>query len=102
MIYDVPGATRLIVNEIERHIETVEHRQTYGRTSTTQNRRRKFHDKPAITLRATLIDVEAEWAVFQAEYVTQGPRYAVSTTVVASLAGTLVKQLEHEGFIKAN
>jgi len=89
----------LKINEIERHTKTVVHYHQYGRTSLTRNHGREVYDKPVITLRATLIDHQSGHIVFQADYVTQGQWYQDSATVVASLAGTLVKQLAHEGFI---
>ena len=62
-------------------------------------RGRKLSDKPVISLRATLIDSESGRTEFQADYITQGPWYADSATIVASLASKLMEQLEHEGFI---
>jgi hypothetical protein len=97
--HDEAVTALLKVDEVDRRIETVEHRRSYGRTSLTQMRGRKKSDKPVITLRATLIDADSGWTVFQADYVTQGPWHADSATVVAALAGTLVEQLEREGFI---
>lgn len=94
-----PGTALLKVEEVERRIETVEHRRRYGRTSLTQMRGRKLSDVPVITLRAALIDAESSRTVFQADYVTQGPWYADSATVMAALAGTLVEAFEREGFI---
>jgi len=97
--YHQPGTALLKVEEVERRIETMEHRRWYGRTSLTQMRGRKLSDVPVITLRATLIDTGSKLTVFQADYVTQGPWYADSATVMAALAGTLVKDFEREGFI---
>ena len=101
-IHDQSDSAILKIEEIDRHIETVEHRRTYGRTSLTQMRGRKISDKPVISLRATLVDSASGRTVFQADYITQGPWHADSTTVVASLASKLVKQLEREGFIATN
>jgi len=98
-IHDQPDIAILKIEEIDRQIETVEHRRTYGRTSLTQMRGRKLSDKPVITLRATLIDSASGRMVFQADYITQGPWHADSATVVASLASKLAEQLEREGFI---
>lgn len=92
----------LKVDEVDRHIETVEHHRTYGRKSLTQMRGRKESDVPVITLRATLIDTQSGQTVFQADYITQGPWYADSKTVVAALADTLVAQLENEGILVVN
>jgi hypothetical protein len=93
------GTAVLTVKEIDRQTKTVVHHRRYGRTALTQMRGRELHDKPVITLRATLSDAQSGQTVFQADYVTQGPWYADSTSVVATLAKPLVKQLEHEGFI---
>ena len=93
------GTALLKVDEIDRRIETVEHRRRYGRTSLTQMRGRKLSDVPVITLQTTLIDAQSGQTVFQADYVMQGPWYANSATVAAALPGTLMKQLEQEGFI---
>lgn len=101
LIYDGPGTAILKIDEVDRRTVTVKHRQRYGRTSLTQMRGRKKHDTPVITLRVTLTDTESGQTVFQADYVTQGPWYADSATAVETLAGTLVEQLEHEGFIAA-
>lgn len=49
LINDEPGTALLVVDEIDRHFVTVEHRQTYGRTSLTQMRGRKKDDAPVIT-----------------------------------------------------
>jgi len=100
-IHDVPGSALLSIEELERRIVTVEYHRSYGRTSLTQMRGRKTADVPVITLRTTLIDAASQLIVFQADYVTRGPWYADSATVVAALAATLVEQLEHEGFIPA-
>ena len=99
LINDEPGTALLVVDEIDRHFVTVEHRQRYGRTSLTQMRGRKKTDTPVITLRVTFVDAATGRTMFQADYVTQGPWYADSTTVVSALASTLVEQLESEGFI---
>lgn len=99
--HHLPDSALLMVDEVDRRIETVEHRRRYGRTSLTQMRGRKTSDIPVITLRATLIDTESRRTVFQADYVAQGPWYDDSATVIAALAGTLAEQLEHEGFIAA-
>ena len=101
-IHDQADSAILKIEEIDRHIEMVEHRRTYGRTSLTQMRGRKLSDKPVISLRATLIDSASGRTVFQADYITQGPWHADSATVVASLASKLVEQLEREGFIATN
>jgi len=101
-IHDQSDSTILKIEEIDRHIEMVEHRRTYGRTSLTQMRGRKFSDKPVISLHATLVDSASGRTVFQADYITQGPWHADSATVVASLASKLVEQLEREGFIATN
>ena len=101
-IHDQSDSAILKIEEIDRHIEMVEHRRTYGRTSLTQMRGRKLSDNPVISLRATLIDSASGRMVFQADYITQGPWYADSATVVASLASKLVEQLEREGFIATN
>ena len=98
-IHDLSDSAILKIDEIDRHLEMVEHRRTYGRTSLTQLRGRKLSDKPVISLRATLIDSASGRTVFQADYITQGPWHADSATVVASLASKLVGQLECEGFI---
>ena len=91
----------LKIAELERHIETIDYHQTYGRTSLTQNRGHKQADVPVITLRVTLIDITSEEKVFLADYVTRGPWHADSAAVVASAGGALVRQLEHDGFISA-
>jgi len=101
MFDDAPDTALLRVDELERRSVTVEHQRRYGRTSLTQARGRKLTDTPVITLRATLIDTETGRTIFQADYVTQGPWYADSAMVVASLAGTLVEQPEREGYIAA-
>ena len=92
-------AALLKIEEIDRRIEAGEHRRTYARTSLTQNRGRKKHEKPVITLRASLIDVTSGQMLFQSDYVTDGPWYADSASVVASLAAPLARQLEKDGFI---
>jgi len=92
-------AALLKINEIDRSMVTVRYLRTYPRPALTQMRGRKYSDKPVITLRATLIDAETGRAVYQADYVTEGPWYAESTSVVAAFAGELAKQLEREEFI---
>ena len=101
-IHDQSDSSILKIEEIDRHIEMVEHRRTHGRTSLTQMRGRKLSDKPVISLRATLVDSASGRMVFQADYITQGPWHADSSTVVASLASKLVEQLERGGFIAKN
>lgn len=99
--YDVPPAALLKVEELGRRIEAGEHRRTYGRTSLTQMRGRKKHERPVITLRAIVVDAQSGQTLFQADYNTEGPWHADSTTVVAALADTLIDQLEHNKFIAA-
>lgn len=101
-IHDQTDSAILEIKEIDRHIETVEHRRMYGRASLTQMRGRKISDKPVISLRATLVNSASGCTVFQADYITQGPWHADSATVVVSLASKLVEQLEREGFIATN
>jgi hypothetical protein len=97
--HDVPPAALLKVEELGRRIEAGEHRRTYGRTSLTQMRGRKKHERPVITLRAILVDAQSGQTLFQADYNTEGPWHADSTTVVAALADTLLDQLAHKKFI---
>ena len=85
---------QLKIVEIERRIVTVRHLRTYPRQSLTQMRGRKYSDKPVITLQASLIDAATGRAVYQGSYVTKGPWYAKSQSVVAAFAGKLVQQLE--------
>lgn len=94
-----PGSALLQIEEIERRLEAGEHHKTYGRTSLTQMRGRKQHEKPVISMRATLIDAASGRTVFQADYVAEGPWYADSASVAASLAKTLVIQFEREELI---
>jgi hypothetical protein len=93
------GSALLTIREIERRIEPAEHRKTYGRTSLTQMRGRKKYEKPIITLRARLVDTETGLTVFQADYIAEGPWYAGSASIVASLARTFSMQLEHRQMI---
>ena len=99
VVHAEPGTALLKIGEVERRIETVAYRRTYGRTSLTQMRGRKSRDVPVITLRTTFMDAATGQVLFQADYIAQGPWYADSASVVASVAGTLVKQLESNGFI---
>lgn len=94
-----PGTALLKIQELDQQTETVVVRRSYGRASLTMMRGRELRDKPVITLRATLIDIPSGRAVFQADYVTRGPWYQDSSSLVATLANTLTKQLEQEGFI---
>ena len=89
----------LRIEEVDRRLETVEYHRRYGRTSLTQMRGRKSRDVPVITLRAMLIDLEADKTVYQADYVAQGPWYTDSATLVASAVHAIARQLEHDGFI---
>ena len=89
----------LNVEELDREIVQGEHHRTYGRRSLTQMRGRKKHNKPVVTLRATLIDAETRHTIFQADYVTQGPWYADSAAVIGTLPGALLDQLERDGLI---
>ena len=91
---------QLKIVEIERRIVTVRHLRTYPRQSLTQMRGRKYSDKPVIRLQASLIDAATGRAVYQGSYVTEGPWYAKSQSVVTAFAGKLVQQLEQEGYIK--
>ena len=61
-------------------------------------RGRKKYEKPIITLRATLVDTDG-LTVFQADYIAEGPWYADSASIVASLARTFSMQLEHRQLI---
>ena len=60
---------------------------------------RKSRVVPVITVRVVLTDIEADKAVFQAEFVTQGPWYADSTKRVASIAPAVTGKLAQDGFI---
>ena len=91
---------QLKIVEIDRRVVTVRHLRTYPRQSLTQMRGRKYSDKPVITLHARLIDPASGRAVYQASYVTEGPWYAKSRSVVAAFAGKLVQQLEQQGYIR--
>lgn len=93
------GSALLTIREIERRLEPAEHRKTYGRTSLTQMRGRKKYEKPIITLRARLVDTETGLTVFQADYIAEGPWYADSASIVASLARPFSMQLEHRQMI---
>jgi hypothetical protein len=95
------GAGLLKIDEVDRHLETIHYRRTYGRTSLTQMRGRKSADVPVITLRAVFADAVSGQTLYQAEYVAQGPWYADSASVVASLAGALADQLANAGIIAA-
>ena len=88
------ASAKLTIREIDRRLEPAEHRRTYGRTSLTQMRGRKQYEKPIITLRAMLVDTESGLTVFQADYIAEGPWYANSASIVASMARTFSKQLE--------
>ena len=103
-VLDEAATALLRIEEVDRRLETIEYRRRYGRTSLTQMRGRKSRDVPVITLRAMLIDLEADKTVYQADYVAQGPWYADSATLVASAVHAFTRQLEQEGFIavKAN
>lgn len=94
-----PGAALLKIQELDQQTETVVVRRSYGRASLTMMRGRELREKPVITLRATLSDIDSGHAVFQADYVTRGPWYQDSSSIVAALANTLTKQLEQEGLI---
>lgn len=94
-----PGAALLKIQELDQQTETVVVRRSYGRASLTMMRGRELREKPVITLRATLSDIQSGHAVFQADYVTRGPWYQDSSSIVAALANTLTKQLEQEGLI---
>ncbi len=96
---DHPASALLTIREIERRLEPAEHRKRYGRTSLTQMRGRKKYEKPVITLRARLVDTETGLTVFQADYIAEGPWYADSASIVASLARTFSTQLEHRQMI---
>lgn len=91
---------QLKIVEIERRIVTVRHLRTYPRQSLTQMRGRKYSDKPVIRLQASLIDAATGRAVYQGSYVTEGPWYAKSQSVVTAFAGKLVQQLEQEGYLR--
>ena len=93
------GTALLTIREIERRLESAEHRKTYGRTSLTQMRGRKKYQKPVITLRAWLVDTESGHTVFQADYIVAGPWYADSASIVASLARPFSLQLEQQQLI---
>lgn len=95
------GAGHLKIDEVDRHLETVHYHRTYGRTSLTRMRGSKSADVPVITLRAAFADAASGQTLYQAEYVAQGPWYADSASVAASLAGTLVEQLANAGIIAA-
>ena len=103
-VLDEAATALLRIEEVDRRLETIEYRRRYGRTSLTQMRGRKSRDVPVITLRAMLIDLEADKTVYQADYVAQGPWYADSATLVASAVHAFTRQLEQDGFIavKAN
>ena len=92
-------AASLSIIELERHLIAGEHRQRYGRTSLTQMRGRKKHQRPVIKMRATLIDGPSARPVFEADYLAEGPWYADSETVAAAVAGSVLKQLGTDGFI---
>jgi hypothetical protein len=89
----------LKIKEVKRQTVTVVRYRQYARTSLTMNHGREVFEKPVITLRATLVDQVAGLIVFQADYVTEGQWYQNSATVISSLAGVLVEQLLHQGFI---
>jgi hypothetical protein len=91
---DHSASALLTIRKIERRLEPAEHRKRYGRMSLTQMRGRKKYEKPIITLRARLVDNESGLMVFQADYIAEGPWYADSATIVASLARTFSMQLE--------
>ncbi len=97
--YTGAGTGLLKIDEVDRRLETVNYHRTYGRTSLTQMRGRKSADVPVITLRAAFADAASGKTVYRAEYVAQGPWYADSASVVASLASTLVDQLANAGII---
>jgi hypothetical protein len=99
-----PGNTNkpsaiLKIDEINRRLEPGTHRRTYGRTSLTQQRGRKHHEKPVISLQVMLIDFESKQTLFQAEYETMGPWHADSSTVVAALAKPVCEQLADKNLI---
>ena len=98
---NVSGTGLLKIEEVDRHLETVNYHRTYGRTSLTRMRGRKSADVPVITLRAAFADAASGQTVYRAEYLAQGPWYADSASVVASLASTLVDQLANAGIIAA-
>ena len=100
-VRDEPGVALLKIGELDRRIENVAYRRTYGRTSLTQMRGRKSRDVDVVTLRTTFMTAGADQILFQADYVARGPWYADSASVVASLAGPLVEQLAHNGLIAA-
>ena len=89
----------LKVNEIDRAIETVEYRRTYGRTSLTQMRGRKSRAVMVIAVRAELADMNTGEKVFLAEYRLKDPWYEDTPTKLATLAKRLVRQLEQDGLI---
>ena len=89
----------LTIDELDRHNETTYYRRTYGRTSLTQMHGRKSRVVPVITVRVVLTDIEADKAVFQAEFVTQGAWYADGTKRVASIAPAATGKLAQDGFI---
>lgn len=99
LVLDEAATALLRIEEVDRRLETVEYHRRYGRTSLTQMRGRKSRDVPVITLRAMLIDLEADKTVYQADYVAQGPWYTDSATLVASAVHAIARQLEHDGFI---
>jgi hypothetical protein len=91
LVLDEAATALLRIEEVDRRLETVEYHRRYGRTSLTQMRGRKSRDVPVITLRAMLIDLEAD-------YVAQA-WYTDSATLVASAVHAIARQLEHDGFI---
>lgn len=93
------GSALLTIREIDRRLESAEHHKSYGRTSLTQMRGRKKYQKPIITLRARLVDTESGLTVFQADYIAEGPWYANSASIVASLARPFSLQLEQQQLI---
>jgi hypothetical protein len=95
------GTALLKISEVDRRIETVAYRRTYGRKSLTQMRGLKSRDVPVITLRTTVMDAVSGQTLFQRNYIAQGPWYADSASVLASLAGSVVTELENSGFISA-
>lgn len=101
LVLDEAATALLRIEEVDRRFETIEYRRRYGRTSLTQMRGRKSRDVPVITLRAMLIDLEADKTVYQADYVAQGPWYADSARLVASAVHAFARQLEQDGFIAA-
>lgn len=98
-IHSLTEVALLKIKEIDRNMVTVRYLRTYPRPALTQMRGRKYSNKPVITLHVTLIDAETGAAVYQADYVIEGPWYAESTSVVAAFAGKLTKQLKREEFI---